>query len=100
MWELLRLQSNVELARPELEGTGTRRRIKPDVRVDGVNRASPRSDEPGRAALPRVEPVPSPGHPAREPIRFLIIDDPVQSMAPARVDGLARVLEEVGRNGR
>jgi DNA repair exonuclease SbcCD ATPase subunit len=31
------------------------------------------------------------------PFRFLVIDDPVQSMDPARVDGLARVLEEVAR---
>lgn len=31
------------------------------------------------------------------PFRFLVLDDPVQSMDPARVDGLARVLEEVGR---
>ncbi|MEO8682766.1 MAG: hypothetical protein ABI665_27200, partial [Vicinamibacterales bacterium] len=28
------------------------------------------------------------------PFRFLVIDDPVQSMDPARVDGLARALEE------
>jgi hypothetical protein len=29
------------------------------------------------------------------PFRFLLIDDPVQAMDPARVDGLARVLESV-----
>lgn len=29
------------------------------------------------------------------PFRFLVIDDPVQSMDPARVDGLAKVLELV-----
>ena len=34
-------------------------------------------------------------HVAGEPFRFLVIDDPVQSMDPARVDGLARVLSEV-----
>ncbi|MFJ6298392.1 hypothetical protein ACIQJX_34200 [Streptomyces griseoviridis] len=28
------------------------------------------------------------------PFRFLVIDDPVQSMDPAKVDGLARVLAE------
>ncbi len=31
------------------------------------------------------------------PFRFVVIDDPVQSMDPSRVDGLARVLEEVSR---
>ena len=28
------------------------------------------------------------------PFRFVVVDDPVQSMDPAKVDGLARVLEE------
>ncbi|GMV23952.1 MAG: hypothetical protein AMXMBFR57_39010 [Acidimicrobiia bacterium] len=31
------------------------------------------------------------------PFRFVVIDDPVQSMDPARVDGLARVLEDTAR---
>src|ERR671920_1045936 len=29
------------------------------------------------------------------PFGFMVIDDPVQSMDPAKVDGLARVLEKV-----
>jgi hypothetical protein len=32
---------------------------------------------------------------SESPFRFLVIDDPVQAMDPARVDGLARVLERV-----
>jgi hypothetical protein len=32
------------------------------------------------------------------PFRFVVIDDPVQSMDPARVDGLARALEETARS--
>lgn len=32
------------------------------------------------------------------PFRFLVIDDPVQSMDPARVDGLAKVLDRVARD--
>src|SRR4029079_3098716 len=31
------------------------------------------------------------------PFRFVVIDDPVQSMDPSRVDGLARGLEAVAR---
>ena len=31
---------------------------------------------------------------AESPFRFVVIDDPVQSMDPARVDGLARALED------
>jgi ABC-type Mn2+/Zn2+ transport system ATPase subunit len=96
-WELLRQHSNVELARPELEGTGTRRRVKLDVTVDGLGGAALRVMSQGelhalalslflpRAMLPE------------SPFRFIVMDDPVQSMDPARVDGLARVLEEVGR---
>ena len=38
--------------------------------------------------LPRVTTVES-------PFRFLVVDDPVQAMDPARVDGLAEVLAEV-----
>jgi hypothetical protein len=34
---------------------------------------------------------------AESPFRFVVIDDPVQSMDPARVDGLARALEETAR---
>jgi len=97
IWELLRQQSNVELARPELEGTGNRRRVKLDVTVDGMGGAALGVMSQGelhalalslflpRAMLPE------------SPFRFIVIDDPVQSMDPARVDGLARVLEEVGR---
>lgn len=97
IWELLRQQSNVELARLELEGTGTRRRVKLDVTVDGVGGAALGVMSQGelhslalslflpRAMLPE------------SPFRFIMIDDPIQSMDPARVDGLARVLEEVGR---
>jgi hypothetical protein len=32
------------------------------------------------------------------PFRFIVIDDPVQSMDPARVDGLARVLESASKD--
>jgi hypothetical protein len=34
---------------------------------------------------------------AESPFRFMVIDDPVQSMDPAKVDGLARVLERAAR---
>lgn len=34
---------------------------------------------------------------SESPFRFVVIDDPVQSMDPARVDGLARALEDTAR---
>jgi hypothetical protein len=77
----------------QLTGDGTRRRVVLDVTVDGVAGAALGVMSPGelhslalslfvpRATLPK------------SPFRFIVIDDPVQSMDPARVDGLARVLE-------
>jgi hypothetical protein len=93
IWEHLRQQSHVELGRIQLTGDGTRRRVALDVTVDGVEGAALGVMSQGelhslalslfipRATLPE------------SPFRFIVIDDPVQSMDPARVDGLARVLE-------
>jgi recombinational DNA repair ATPase RecF len=93
VWEHLRQESHVELGRIQLTGEGTRRRVALDVTVDGVAAAALGVMSQGelhslalslfvpRATLPE------------SPFRFIVIDDPVQSMDPARVDGLARVLE-------
>jgi len=93
IWEHLRQQSHVELGRIQLTGEGTRRRVALDVTVDGIAGAALGVMSQGelhslalslfvpRATLPE------------SPFRFIVIDDPVQSMDPARVDGLARVLE-------
>jgi recombinational DNA repair ATPase RecF len=93
IWEHLRQQSHVELGRIQLTGEGTRRRVALDVTVDGVEGAALGVMSQGelhslalslfipRATLPE------------SPFRFIVVDDPVQSMDPARVDGLARVLE-------
>jgi recombinational DNA repair ATPase RecF len=93
IWERLRQQSHVELGRIQLTGDGTRRRVALDVTVDGVAGAALGVMSQGelhslalslfvpRATLPE------------SPFRFIVIDDPVQSMDPARVDGLARVLQ-------
>ena len=68
-----------------------------DVRIDGVESAALGVMSQGelhamalslflpRATLPE------------SPFRFVVIDDPVQSMDPSRVDGLARVLDEVAK---
>jgi energy-coupling factor transporter ATP-binding protein EcfA2 len=80
IWTLLRQESNVDLGAIRLVGSATQRRVELDVSVDGA---------PGSALgvfLPRAT-LPA------SPFRFLVIDDPVQAMDPAKVDGLARVLE-------
>jgi hypothetical protein len=92
-WGLLRQGSNVEVEQIALSGSGTQRRVDLDVTIDGV---------PGQALgvmsqgelhalalglfLPRAS-LPE------SPFRFVVIDDPVQAMDPAKVDGLARVLQ-------
>src|SRR5262245_16699117 len=93
IWELLRHQSSVTLGHIELEGTGVRRRVTLDVTIDGVSGAALGVMSQGelhalalslffpRATLPE------------SPFRFVVVDDSVQSMDPAKVDGLARVLE-------
>jgi hypothetical protein len=96
-WAALRQQSSVELERVMLEGTGPARRVDLRVTVDGVEGAALGVMSQGelnaialslflpRATLPE------------SPFRFVVIDDPVQSMDPARVDGLALVLADVAR---
>jgi recombinational DNA repair ATPase RecF len=95
IWNVLRMQSNVELADVTLEGTSTSRRVEVHVNVDGEESAALGVMSQGelhalalslffpRATLPE------------SPFRFVVVDDPVQSMDPARVDGLARVLDEI-----
>jgi energy-coupling factor transporter ATP-binding protein EcfA2 len=97
IWELLRRDSNVNLEDIALAGEGPRRRVDLDVTVDGVGAAALGVMSQGELrALALSLFVPRASLP-ESPFRFLVIDDPVQSMDPARVDGLARALELVAR---
>jgi len=96
-WRQLRLQSNVDLGRVELEGTSTRRKVALQVTVDGKDAEALGVMSQGELHslalslfLPRAT-LPD------SPFRFICVDDPVQSMDPARVEGLARVLADVAR---
>jgi hypothetical protein len=98
LWEQLRQQSSVQLDDVMLAGAGPRRRLQMQVTVDGSDGSALGVMSQGelhalalslflpRATLPE------------SPFRFLVIDDPVQSMDPGRVDGLARVLNGVARD--
>ncbi len=96
VWSTLRQQSNVELGAIRLQGSaGTARRVLLDVTVDEVDGAALGVMSQGELHalglslfLPRATV-------AHSPFRFVMIDDPVQAMDPAKVDGLARVLAEV-----
>ena len=92
VWETLRQESNVELGPITLAGAGTQRRVALDVTVDGAPSAALSVMSQGELHalglalfLPRATA-------AESPFGFVVIDDPVQSMDPAKVDGLARVL--------
>lgn len=97
IWQQLRQESNVELGPITLEGKATSRKVALDITVDGVDGTALGVMSQGELHalalamfLPRAT-VPD------SPFRFLVIDDPVQSMDPAKVDGLARVLSETGK---
>ncbi|MDG4774969.1 AAA family ATPase [Solwaraspora sp. WMMD792] len=97
IWNMLRQDSNVELGSITLAGNGTQRRVDLDVAVDGVPGAALGVMSQGELHslglalfLPRATMPES-------PFRFLVIDDPVQSMDPAKVYGLAQVLADVAK---
>jgi hypothetical protein len=97
-WQHLRQHSNVELGRIELAGTKSQRRVTLDVTVDGVAGAALGVMSQGELhSLALSLFLPRATLPA-SPFRFIVIDDPVQSMDPARVDGLARALEDAARS--
>ncbi len=98
IWERLRQESNVELAGMKLEGARTRRRVAFPVNVDGTATSALSVMSQGELQslglavfLPRACADES-------PFRFVVIDDPVQSMDPSKVDGLARVLGELAEH--
>ena len=95
VWRQLRHESNVDMHHLKMEGTNNSRRILFPVAVDGVETNALGVMSQGElhalglaVFLPRACAEAS-------PYRFVIIDGPVQSMDPAKIDGLADVLREV-----
>jgi energy-coupling factor transporter ATP-binding protein EcfA2 len=94
IWGMLRQESNVDLGAIRLSGSSNQRRLELDVSVDGVPGSALGVMSQGEVnALALSVFLPRARLPA-SPFRFLVIDDPVQAMDPAKVDGLARVLEK------
>jgi hypothetical protein len=98
IWAQLRQESNVDLGVIRLSGSGPRRQVDLKVTIDGSPGAALGVMSQGEVNalalsifLPRATV-------AASPFRFLVIDDPVQAMDPAKVEGLARVLEDVARS--
>jgi energy-coupling factor transporter ATP-binding protein EcfA2 len=96
-WTELRQDSNVSLGDLRLLGGATQRRLSLDVRVDGEDGSALGVMSQGELNclalslfLPRASMPES-------PFRFVVIDDPVQAMDPAKVAGLATVLARAAR---
>jgi DNA repair exonuclease SbcCD ATPase subunit len=97
IWSKLRLQSNVALQDIQLTGSATKRQVDLKVTVDDVPGAAlgvMSQGEQNALALSLFIPRATL---AESPFRFVVIDDPVQSMDPARIDGLARVLQDTAK---
>lgn len=94
-WDLLKHRSNVELGALTLEGSSNRRRLELAVTVDGEEATAQGVMSQGELhALALSLFLPRATMP-ESPFQFVLIDDPVQAMDPAKVDGLARALETV-----
>ncbi|MET8832909.1 AAA family ATPase [Micromonospora sp. NPDC004540] len=96
IWAQLRQESNVELGAMTLAGMNTRRRVVIPVSVDGADNGTALGvmSQGEMHALGLATFLPR-GCAPESPFRFIVVDDPVQSMDPAKVDGLARVLAEL-----
>ncbi|MBB5153633.1 AAA family ATPase [Saccharopolyspora phatthalungensis] len=97
VWRSLRQQSNVDLGDIKLAGGTVQRRVDLDVSIDGTRSEALSVMSQGELHalglalfLPRATVD-------RSPFRFIVIDDPVQAMDPAKVDGLAHVLAATAR---
>lgn len=97
IWAGLRQDSNVEIAGLTLESSNTRRHVVISAEVDGEDAGALAVMSQGELHslalalfLPRATMTES-------PFRFVVLDDPVQAMDPAKVDGLVKVLLEIAK---
>lgn len=100
IWEKLRQESSIDLNDVSLKGTekASVRSLVLGVSVDGEDASALGVMSQGELHslalslfLPRAAAADS-------PFGFVVIDDPVQSMDPAKVTGLAQVLHELGKH--
>lgn len=96
-WALLRQESNVDLGALTLEGAATRRRVSIESTVDGQDAGALAVMSQGELhALALALFLPRASLP-ESPFRFVILDDPVQAMDPAKVDGLVQLLSRLAK---
>jgi ABC-type lipoprotein export system ATPase subunit len=98
IWNQLKLQSNVSLEKVHLGGSGKARKVELKVTVDGQEGAALGVMSQGELHSLALSLFIPRATLAESPFRFMVIDDPVQSMDPSRVDGLARVLQAASKD--
>jgi hypothetical protein len=97
-WDELRQESNVSLDGFWLRKSGNVRRAEVAVSIDGSEASAFGVMSQGELHSLAVSVfLPRAGF-RESPFRFMVIDDPVQSMDPSKVDGLARVLAGAATN--
>ncbi|OBK86352.1 AAA family ATPase [Mycolicibacter sinensis] len=97
IWGRMRHESNVDLGNITLEGSATRRRAVIDGTVDGVATGALSVMSQGELhALALALFIPRATTPA-SPFRFLVLDDPIQAMDPAKIGGFLDVLIELAK---
>lgn len=98
VWQKLCEHSSVTLGSVTLAGTPGRGRVELDVSVDDMSAPAYSVMSQGELhSLALSLFLPRATH-AASPFGFLVIDDPVQSMDPEKVEGLARVLDACARD--
>ncbi|WP_237113539.1 AAA family ATPase [Mycobacteroides abscessus] len=97
IWGRMRHESNVDLGSITLEGSATRRRAVVDASVDGAPAGALSVMSQGELhALALALFIPRATTPA-SPFRFLVLDDPIQAMDPAKIGGFLDVLVELAK---
>jgi energy-coupling factor transporter ATP-binding protein EcfA2 len=98
VWQKLCEHSSVTLGSVTLAGTPGRGKVVLDVSVDDMSAPAYSVMSQGELhSLALSLFLPRATH-ADSPFGFLVIDDPVQSMDPEKVEGLARVLDACARD--
>jgi len=98
IWAQLRQESNVDIVDITLTGSATRRAADIAVTVDGNPGSTVGVLSQGEVNALALSVFLPRATAAESPLRFVVIDDPVQAMDPSKVDGMARVLAEAARD--
>lgn len=98
IWSLLRQESNVDLGSITLDGQTNHRRLSINATVDGTGTTALAVMSQGELhALALALFLPRATMPD-SPLRFVVLDDPVQAMDPAKIDGFVRVLSDLAQD--